>query len=187
VRCFYPLFLTYLYVEMMNWYAVYTKSRAEETVVNLLNQAGIETLNPKLLIRKFWRGRYSELIEQLFPCYIFAFFDAESQTHLVSYTRGVRYVVGKEMPRPVPSEIIATIMERMEDGVVTPAPEAFMRGERVLIKEGPLKDFYGVFERNVTGKKRAMILLDTLHCRLEVESRSLKKAEQRKAGREKNR
>ncbi len=163
----------------MNWYAVYTKSRAEEAVVNLLNQAGIETLDPKLLTRKFWRGKYSERVEQLFPCYIFAFFDAESQTHLVSYTRGVRYVVGKERPRAVPSEIIAAIMERMENGVVSPVVEEFRKGERVLIKEGPLKDFYGVFERNVSGKKRAMILLETLQCRIEVESRALKKTKQK--------
>ena len=167
----------------MNWYAVYTKSRAEEAVVNLLNQAGIETLNPKLLIRKFWRGRYSERVEQLFPCYIFAFFDAESQTHLVSYTRGVRYVVGKERPKAVSPDIIAAIMGRMKDGLVSPIVEEFGKGERVLIKEGPLKDFYGVFERKVSGKKRAMILLETLHCRIEVESRALKKAEQRKTGR----
>ena len=161
----------------MNWYAVYTKSRAEEAVVNLLNQAGIETLDPKLLIRKFWRGKYSERVEQLFPCYIFAFFDAESQTHLVNYTRGVRYVVGKERPLAVSPDIIAAIMGRMEGGLVTPVPEEFRKGERVLIKEGPLKDFYGVFDRNVSGKKRAMILLETLHCRVEVESVALKKAE----------
>jgi transcriptional antiterminator RfaH len=152
-----------------------------------LNQAGIETLNPKMRTRKFWRGRYSELVEQLFPCYIFAFFDAESQTHLVGYTRGVRYVVGKESPLSVPTEIIAAITERMEDGFVTPVGEHFTKGERVRITEGPLKDFYGVFERNVTGRKRAMILLETLHCRLEVETQALRKTEQKKAGREKTR
>jgi transcriptional antiterminator RfaH len=160
---------------MMDWYAVYTKSGAEGTVSNLLGQAGIETLNPKLLIRKFWRGKYSERLEQLFPCYIFVFFDAESQTHLVSYTRGVRFVVGKERPLAVPHEIIEAITERMQDGVVTPVSEEFRKGERVQIKEGPLKDFYGVFERKLSGKKRAMILLETLHCRLEVECRSLRK------------
>jgi transcriptional antiterminator RfaH len=159
----------------MNWYAVYTKARAEETVENLLAQAGIETLNPKILIRKFWRGKYSERVEQLFPCYVFAFFDAESQTHLVGYTRGVRYVVGKERPLAVPEEIITAIRERMQDGVVTPALEAFRKGERVQIKEGPFKDFYGVFERNLSGKKRAMILLDAIYCRLEVECRSIRK------------
>ncbi len=159
----------------MNWYAVYTKSKAEDAVVNLLNQAGIETLNPKLRTSKFWRGRYSERVEQLFPCYIFAFFDAERQTHLINYTRGVRYVVCRESPLTVPPEIIAAIVERTEDGFVTPVIEEFRKGERVQIKEGPFKDFYGVFERNVTGKKRAMILLETLYCHVEVESGTLRK------------
>lgn len=160
----------------MNWYAVYTKAKSEEMVVSLLNQAGIETLNPKIRIRRFWRGRYTDLLEQLFPCYLFAFFEAESQSHLVRYTRGVRHVVGKERPLTVPSEIISAIRERMQDGVITPVCEEFRKGERVRIKEGPFKDFYGVFERNLPGKQRAMILLETLHCRLDVESRSLTNA-----------
>jgi transcriptional antiterminator RfaH len=160
---------------MMNWYAVYTKAKSEEAVISLLNQAGIETLNPKIRVRKFWRGRYTDVVEQLFPGYIFAFFDAESQGHLVRYTRGARYVVGKERPLAVPPEVISAITERMQDGVVTPVSEEFRKGERVQIKEGPFKDFYGVFERNVSGKQRAMILLETLYCRVEVENRALKK------------
>ncbi len=159
----------------MNWYAIYTKAKCEGAVARLLEQAGIETLNPMIRIRKFWRGRYNERVEQLFPGYIFALFDAETQSHLVGYTRGVRYVVGKENPLAVHPEIISAIRERMEDGVVTPADEEFRKGERVLIKEGPFKDFYGVFERRMPGRKRALILLEALFVRLEVESRSLGK------------
>ncbi|MDA8431419.1 MAG: hypothetical protein M0Z60_00475 [Nitrospiraceae bacterium] len=167
---------------MASWYAIYTKVKCEETVASLLNQAGMETLNPKIRIRKFWRGRYRDSVEQLFPGYLFACFDEEEEGHLARYTRGVRYVVGKESPLIVPPRIITAIRERMEDGVVTPVCEEFRKGERVLIREGPFKDFYGVFERNMPGRQRAMILLDTLYFRLEVESRSLGKMEQKKTG-----
>lgn len=159
----------------MNWFAVYTKPKAEGAVAQLLNNAGVETLNPKLSVRKYIRKKYVETVEQLFPCYIFAFF-SEEQSHMVRYTRGVKYIVGRETPLIVPLHIIDVIRERMEGDIVIPRSEKFDTGEKVLIKEGPFKDFYGIFERHIPGKQRAMILLDTLYFRLEVESRSITKA-----------
>ena len=159
----------------MNWYAIYTKMKAEGAVALLLSKAGIETLNPKIRVRKYVRRKYVETVEQLFPCYIFAFFDAGTQGHMIRYTRGVKYIVGKEHPLTVRPQIIEVIRERMEGDIVEPLSEKFDSGERVLVKEGPFKDFYGIFERHIPGKKRATILLETLYFRLEVENRSLGK------------
>ncbi|SPQ01713.1 hypothetical protein NBG4_680006 [Candidatus Sulfobium mesophilum] len=49
----------------------------------------------------------------------------------------------------------------MEGDIVLPTSEKFDSGERVLIKEGPFKDFYGIFERHIAGRKRATILLES--------------------------
>ncbi|MGD1075174.1 MAG: transcription termination/antitermination NusG family protein [Thermodesulfovibrionales bacterium] len=159
----------------MNWFAIYTKPKAEDAVARLLNNAGIETLNPKIMVRKYIRKKYIETVEQFFPCYIFALCDEEKHSHMIRYTRGVKYIVGRENPLQVPPHIIDIIRERMEGGIVRPLPEKFDSGERVLIKEGPFKDFYGVFQRQIPGKQRAMILLEALQFRLEVESRSISK------------
>lgn len=159
----------------MNWYAVYTKVKAEGAVTQLLSNAGIEVLNPKIRVRKYVRRRYVEVVEQLFPCYIFACFDEGEQGHMIRYTRGVKYVVGKDQPLMVHPSIIEVIQERMQGDIVEPLYEEFDRGERVLVKEGPFKDFYGIFERHIPGRKRATILLETLFFRLEVENRSLGK------------
>jgi transcriptional antiterminator RfaH len=160
----------------MNWYAIYTKPKAEDSTTQLLNNAGIETLTPKIKTRKYLRKKYAEGIEQLFPCYIFAFFDIERHGHMIKYTRGVRYIVGKEHPLKVHQEIINAIRERMEGGIVKQVIERFRRGEKVLIKEGPFKDFYGIFERDVSGRERALILLEALQSKLEIETLSIKKA-----------
>lgn len=159
----------------MNWYAIYTKPRAEESTARLLINAGIETLNPKIRIRKYTRKKYTEVVEQLFPCYIFAFLDREKHIHMISYTRGVRYIVGKERPIEIPPELIEALRERMEGDVVIPVPENFEPGDRVQVKEGPFMDFYGIFERNISGRERVMILLDVLHVKLEVEKQSIGK------------
>jgi transcriptional antiterminator RfaH len=160
----------------MNWYAIYTKPRAEDTTARLLENAGMEVLNPKLRTKKYSGKKYGEVIEQLFPCYLFAYFDPGTHFHMIKYTRGVRYIVGKENPIAVPPEIITAIKENLEEGVAKLASENFRRGDRILVREGPFKDFYGIFERKLSGRERAMILLDALYCKLEIESVSIKKA-----------
>jgi len=160
----------------MNWYAIYTKPRSEDSTAHLLNNAGIETLSPKIRTVKYVRRKYIDVIEQLFPSYIFAFFDLEKHTHMIKYTRGLRYIVGKENPIAVPIEIINAILERMEGDIVIPIPEKFSKGDKIMIKEGPFKNFYGIFEKNISGRARAMILLETLYFKVNIETRSIKKA-----------
>jgi transcriptional antiterminator RfaH len=152
------------------WYAIYTKPGREDSVAFLLKNIGINVLNPKLKSKKYKKNRAVELVESLFPCYLFAEFDKERYAHLVSYTRGVRYIVGKKDPVKVYEEVIDTIKEGMEEnGIITVRPLEFKRGNRVLIKDGPFKDFYGIFEREIRGPERVMIFLSMLNYRLELD------------------
>ena len=153
------------------WYALYTKPWNEDVVAFRLEDAGIEVLNPKIRLKKFHHNKFTEIIEPLFPCYLFANFNKDSYSHLISYTRGVRYIVGKSNPVVVPEEIIKTIKEKMEErNVIVIKPQRFETGDRVIIKEGLFKDFYGIFERETRGSERAMILLNTIYYRLEIDS-----------------
>ena len=160
----------------MNWYVIYTKPKCEDSTALQFKNAGLETLNPKIRIKKYLRKKYTTVIEPLFPSYVFAFFDPEEHGHMIRYTRGVKYIVGKQNPMAVPQVIIDAIQERMQDNIITPVFEKLESGDRVLIKEGPFANFYGIFEREVPGRERTMILLETLHCKLEIESVSLRKA-----------
>jgi transcriptional antiterminator RfaH len=162
--------------EERGWYAVYTKPKCENSVVTLLNNAALETLNPKIQARKYVKGKYILVIEQLFPSYIFALLDKEKDCHMVKYTRGVRYIVGKDNPVAVPSEIIHSIKQRLEGEIIRQIPEDLKKGDRVLIKDGPFKDFHGIFEGTLPGKERSIILLETIYSRLNIEIVSLKKA-----------
>jgi transcriptional antiterminator RfaH len=158
------------------WHAIYTKPGKEDSVAFRLQGIGIEVLNPKLKSKKYKRNKIVEVIEPLFPCYLFANFDKEKYTHLITYTRGVRYIVGKRNPIVVFDEIINTIRGSMEEeNIVVVKPQRFDKGDRVLIKEGPFKDFYGIFEKEVKGYERVMILLDAISYKLELDSCVLKK------------
>jgi transcriptional antiterminator RfaH len=158
------------------WHAIYTKPGKEDSVAFCLQGIGIEVLNPKLKSKKYKRNKLVEALEPLFPCYLFANFDKEKYTHLITYTRGVRYIVGKHNPIVVCDEIINTIKGSMEEGnIVVVKPQRFEKGDRVLIKEGPFKDFYGIFEKEVKGYERVMILLDAISYKLELDSWLLNK------------
>ncbi len=153
------------------WYAVYTKPKKEDSVAFLLQNIGLEVLNPKIKFRKFKRNRLTDVIEPLFPCYLFANFDKDKYSHLITYTRGVRYVVGKKNPLVVQDEVVNVIKDGIEDNnIIVIKPSTFKNGDKVLIKDGPFKDFYGIFEKEIKGHERVMILLETIQCRLELDS-----------------
>lgn len=160
----------------MNWYVIYTKPKCEDSTALQLRNAGIVILNPKIRTKKYIRGKYITVIEPLFPSYIFACFDSGKQGHMIKYTRGVKFIVGKQNPLTVPQEIIEAIQERMQGDIVTPVPDKLEKGDRVIIKEGPFVSFYGIFERDIPGRERAMILLEALHSKVEIESLSIRKA-----------
>ncbi len=153
------------------WYAIYTKPKKEDPVAFRLQNIGIEVLNPKFKSKKFKGSKLIELIEPLFPCYFFANFDKDKYSHLITYTRGVRCIVGKRNPMVVHDDVIDTIRKNLEDNnIVIVRPRRFHKGDKVLIKDGPFKNFQGIFEREIKGPERVMILLETIHCRLELDS-----------------
>jgi transcriptional antiterminator RfaH len=160
----------------MDWFAIYTKPGAEALAAENLRRAGIETLSPKIRTKKFRRQRLVESVEPLFPCYIFARLDLGRHLHMVSFTRGIRYVVGGESPTGVPEGVIDSIRENVRDGVVVPRPGDFNKGERVRIMDGALKDFRGVFTGQMKGSERVTVLLDAMGFRVEVDRHLVGKA-----------
>jgi len=162
----------------MNWYVIYTKPQCEESVSLMLRNAGLEVLSPMIRIKKYIRGKYEYVIESLFKSYIFACFDSDTHQHMIRYTRGVKYIVGKDHPIVVPQEIIDAMHEQMEGDIITPRMENLLKGDRVVIREGPFASFYGIFQHPLPGRDRVVILLEALNSRLEVEDVSVRKADE---------
>jgi transcriptional antiterminator RfaH len=157
------------------WYAIYTKTRKEDVVAFQLKETGIIVLNPKIKSKKYLRSKIIETIEPLFPCYLFAHFDKDQYFHLINYTRGVRYILGKGNPIVLPEEVINAIKDNMKEEEVLIRPQQLEKGDRVLINEGPFKDFYGIFEREIKDSERVQILLDMVYYRLEIDRYLLRK------------
>lgn len=149
--------------DLPRWYAVRTLARQETRAEENLRAWHVETFAPRIRERRYAHGSYVPKIKPLFPRYIFARFKGDEMFHKISFTRGVEYIVGfGGKLTPVEDEIIEVIRKRVaEDGFIR-LGEQFRTGDRVVIKEGPLKNFAGIFEREVKQDDRVMILLTAM-------------------------
>lgn len=162
----------------MNWYAIYTKPKAEDTVSERLRQAGIEVYNPKLIVKKYRKNGYQALQEALFPCYIFGKFDTQRHAWMITYTRGVRRIVGANgTPWPVSDEIIDCIRSSEKNGCVRVNTEELKCGDILRIADGPLAGLTGIFKRVIKGTERVFLLLNAIgyQARAIVERASLRR------------
>ncbi len=166
------------YSRQVLWYAIHTKPRQENYAEINLQSLGLSTFNPKLKERKIVRGVRQDVIKPLFPNYLFCKFRCQEFFRAVKYSRGVRGIVGTgEDPAPVDEEIITIIQNRMNDGYVLIEPPKFRPGDRVMVEDGPLQGFVGIFEREMKDSERVVILLNTIkfQARVVMERGKLKK------------
>lgn len=155
------------------WYLLYTKPKKEDIVSERLRGINMEVYNPKLLKKQKRNGQTKEQALPLFPCYIFVKFDVAEHSRLIKFTPGVKRVLSFDgSPCPVPEEIIATIQSREKEGTVN-VLSSFQEGDAVVIKDGPLKDFVGIFQKELSGNERVIVLLNTLSTQRIVLDRNL--------------
>ena len=146
------------------WYAIHTKPRQEERAESNLRAWGVETFAPKIRERNYnIQGKPILVTKPLFSRYIFARFKAGDLLHKVYFTRGVQGVVcfgGK--PCPIDEDIIRVIQSRRgADGLIH-IGDNFNPGDRVIIGEGPLRSFVGIFDGYCKDEERVSILLTTV-------------------------
>ena len=156
----------------MHWYAVSTKPHQEKRAELHIKQWGIECFLPLLKKNKIIRRTRKEVIEPLFPGYLFARFDPDKHSRAVRYATGVRKIVEfGSGPVEVDATMIDAIKERLNNGYVTPHSARFKMGQIVHIKGGPLTGLEAVFMREMTDRSRVLLLLNTLgfHAKLTMD------------------
>lgn len=149
----------------MRWYAIHTKPLQERLASSNLRSVGVETFLPCLKQRKRIRRVETTVTNPLFPGYLFAKFDLTEHFRAVTYARGVRKIVAfGAAPAAVDEQIIASIKNRLEDGYLATPSRAIAKGQLVRIRDGPMRGIEAVFEREMSGQQRAVLLLKTLGC-----------------------
>jgi transcriptional antiterminator RfaH len=158
----------------LSWFLIHTKPKQEERTISNLQAWNVETLSPRV---RDWRynqftGERSPVIKPLFAQYVFARFDLERLFHKVRYTRGVQELVSfGNGPLEVDESIIDLVRSRIKkDGLVVIGDD-LKPGDEVVIKDGTLKDFTGIFEREMNDCDRVELLLNSIsyQARVQVE------------------
>jgi len=148
---------------MREWYLIHTKAGQERKVRDRLSLQLQELFLPLLKTRVRRWQRLVEAIVPLFPCYLFAFFDAELDYRRVRYTHGVRQVLHtSEELLAVPNSLIELLKNRCIGGVLEIRQPSLGQGQRVQIVEGPFHGFDAIFEGYLPGRERVRILLSTV-------------------------
>jgi transcriptional antiterminator RfaH len=153
-------------VDALRWYVIHTHLWQESRVEANLGVLKVETYNPQIQECRSYNqftGKPTYVTKSMFPQYIFARFNLSSMLYKVMFTRGVRNVVNfGDGPVPVDNKVIAFIKSREgKDGLVG-IGDLLQKGDKVEIKSGPLQKLVGLFDGEVSGSKRVMILLDAV-------------------------
>ena len=154
----------------MNWYLVNSKPRQESVALRNLTNLGVEVYFPQLKTTKFIRRKFRPVTGPLFPGYLFVKFDLETQYRLVNYASGIKNVVtfGASVAK-IEDTLIERIKERSNCGFVTIPSVSFSPGQLVRIQQGPLQGLDAVFESELSGRQRVIVLLRTIAFQARVE------------------
>jgi transcription antitermination factor NusG len=164
---------------MRHWHIIQSKPhQADRVAMQLQEMLSLEVYNPRIAVRTVRGARKLTQVRQLFPNYLFARLDLPAEWKTITFTRGVARVLGGwEDPRPVDDAVIEAIrsQEKGRDRLI--AYYRFRPKEAVVVRSGPLKDLYGIFERYVDEGGRVRILLSLVgySAAVELESEQIAK------------
>jgi transcriptional antiterminator RfaH len=154
----------------LNWFAIQTKRGKEDLAAENICRLSLDVLVPKIRREKKIRGKAQTVAEPLFSGYLFAKFRPAIYLRMIRYARGVRRVISAgETPIPMDEQVIEAVRSRtMTDGYVRMNEGHYHQGQQVQIKEGPLKDIVGAFDRSLNGQQRVVILLENINYQAHV-------------------
>lgn len=166
---------------MTDWYALYTKPHSEKQVATHLSARGLDAYLPLLPAVRNRDTRKLRPAQPLFPCYLFVQCDLDAVgISAIRYTHGMRDLVSfTGRPAIVEPHFIEDIKLRVSAAELAGHPERprFPPGTPVRMRTGPLSDLDAIFEQQLAGRDRALILVRILGrmTRAEVDLRALER------------
>lgn len=145
------------------WYLIYSKPQQERVALENLKRQGYLTYLPLLRSRKRVRGRYTSVVETMFPRYLFIHLSDQSDDWgPIRSTIGVSKLVRfGGLPARVPDELVDLLRGREdEEGLQTLPAQPLEPGDPVRIVDGLLAGYEANFEAR-SGSERVIVLLKT--------------------------
>ena len=129
---------------MEKWIAVYTKSRHEKVVIQELENKNIEAYCPIFKERRQWSDRKRWVEFPLFRSYVFAKIELKNSLYILQ-AMGVHHIIKFQGNISIiPDEIIQNIKSMIDGGFTVEQVEYFVKGDEVIVVDGPLKGMDGI-------------------------------------------
>ena len=148
-------------VAMNAWYLIYTKPAREDLAALQLERQDYEVYLPKLKVYRRRGGRRRQVIEPLFPRYLFIrLSDTTDNWGPIRSTIGVSGLVrfGMRAAR-IPGDLVSALRQRESgEGLHELTPKRLEPGQKVRIADGPFTGYEAVFCRPAAQDRVALLL-----------------------------
>lgn len=153
----------------MQWFLLQTKVKQEQRAAENLERQDVVSFCPMIRVDKISRGRRAEVLDVLFPGYLFVQLGESSvSTTAVRSTRGVsHFVTSAGAPIKVPQGLVEQLRQRVTadaDVVMSQLPKP---GAKMQIIDGPFKGLNAVFTEP-DGNNRAIVMVTLLSQQLKT-------------------
>jgi len=145
------------------WLAVYTRSRAEKRLQELLTAKGIEAYVPLRRTIRQWSDRRKTVDEPIIRSYCFVRVTGPEYFEVLNTPGAVRYIWFEGKPAVIPDRQI-DLMKVItgSDIEVECLPDTFRPGLRVRVNAGPLAGLTGELAE-ISNKKKVLVRIDQLN------------------------
>lgn len=145
-----------------NWYVIYTKSRWEKKVFDLLSKKNIEAYLPVQKVLKTWSDRKKWVEEPLFRSYIFVKTSLAEQFNVQATEGIVSFVKFGEKFATIDENTIQSIKILLSgETELQVIAQTFKKGEPVVIDYG---QFHGIEGKvvSIRGKYRVVVEIESI-------------------------
>jgi transcription antitermination factor NusG len=125
------------------WFAVWTRSRHENTVLQQLQEKQIEAFLPTCTRWSRWKDRKKKIEWPLFPGYCFTRIDPMASLPVLKCSGVVSLISSDGRPLPIPNEEIEAIRTLVTSELRYDPCPLIQEGARVEVVWGPLRGVVG--------------------------------------------
>ncbi len=153
---------------MIQWYAIYTRPRAEKKVYERLIEQNQEVFLPLINRVRQWKDRKKKVEMPLFPSYLFIHFDYKYRFDILPTDGIVKIVNFKGQPAVIPDWQIDALKKMLSHPETLRLENYIRPGELVEVIEGPFKGLKGTVKQ-LKGETRLVITIDGIMQSVSVE------------------
>ena len=151
----------------MPWFVIYTKSRIEKKVAELLQKNGVEVFCPLVKLKKNWSDRSKIVETPLFNSYVFVKLSEKDRNVVFNVPGVIRYVFWLKKPALARDSEIEKLKSVLHETMDSFTIENYQIGETIKISVGDFKGLDGVIEKQ--SKNKLHVILENVGIKITLQ------------------